>query len=1811
VDVLTYRNNLPGNNSGANLLETQLTPTNVNDNTFGQLFSYPVDGQIYGQPLIKTNVAITGMGTHDVAFVVTEHDSVYAFDANSAVPLWHVSFTNPGAGITTVPAGDTLTADITPEVGITMTPVIDGTTGTLYVVSKTKEARSDGAHYVQKLHALDIGSGAEKFGGPVLIGDTMNNGGPDGSYTDVTNVSVPGTGDGSDGTTVRFNALRENERSGAFFDGGVLYLSFTSHGDNGPYHGWVLGYNPATLQLVSLYNTTPDGGLGAIWMGGAAPAVDSNGFIYFATGNGTFDAAGSGPHSLGPQGGGLGYGPDTPGASGGIPDSVAVKFDLFSNQGEGNDSTGLYTDGASPTIPAVDMSGSGVVLQSQDLMQATLSYNGTTLSETITDTVTHASFSTSYTVNIPAVVGGSTAFVGFTGGTGGLTAVQDVQTWTFKNGSTTVVDHSGGFASNSDLTANGNASFTGSGFGELTDGGGSEAGSFFTNAQVNVTNFTTTFTFRQHDGTAPNMADGMTFTIQNAPNGPDYGMSVEKLGTTPGANNELPVQTFFTPHDEAQLSAVDLDQGSGGVLLLPASAGSLAHPNLLVQTGKTGRVYLLDRSSLGGMTSTDSGAVQILPDNTVNGGSYDMPAYFNNGTQQLIYYLGQSDVLKSFSIANGQINPTPFAMTSQAFGFPGATPVVSANGTQSGIVWAVETFHNGTGGHPASGPAVLHAYDATTLQELYNSSQLGLVDQLGNSVKFVAPTVANGKVYVGTQTGLYVFGLIPTATTPPAAPTNLSAAASSPTSIVLNWTNNATNARDIIVLRSVGNASNFVQVATVNRSAATFTDKGLSPSTKYFYEVEASNALGTASSNQANARTPIGPPALHLAGTGSTQIDLTWSAVADGHYNVLRSTDGTHFTVIANVSSNVTSYEDSGLAPGTYFYEIQGFDQNGETATSNVVSATVGKPVNIDHSAGFDSNSDLTANGTAYFANISGSSGGINATGAVLTDGFNFSQAGTVFADQKVDIRGFTTTFIFQPVFEITIPVADGMTFIIQSNSPTALGGAGGSLGYQGINHSVAVTFRAFDPPVYPDSTTGLGENGSFLPAVDITAATASAPTGPINFQASADTFPPNDIYSATLTYSGTTLTESLTDLTTGTHFSTSFSVNIPSFVGGDTAFVGFGGGDGGLTLTNEVFNWTYTPTTQNLPPLGPSSLEVLNVSQHDTSRSDVSLVWTRNSFNETGYLVQRSSDGVNFTTIATLPANSDSYTDSKVGGGTFYYRALAFNALGNSDPSNVDSVILGTPGQSLTVDHSAGFASHADLTANGSTAFPGTVAELTDGGGGEAGSVFETSRVGVTNFSTTFTFRMHDGSNPMADGMTFVIQGNNPGALGGTGGGLGYASDTPGGPQGMPNSIAVKFDLYSNAGEGTDSTGLFVNGDSPTVPTGPGDVLVDLTSTGIDLHSQDVFQVTLAYNGTMLTETITDTVTHATFTTSYTVNIAALIGGDVGYAGFTGGTGGLTTVADVQTWTYTFTSPTGQAQLAAGGPAPGGAAPTLTAAELAPVVQQAVADWEATGLTAAQTALLGSVQFQIRTLGGDLLGLTDLGATVVALDATAAGYGWYIAGAPAPFATTVALGQWQAAPGSAAFGHMDLLTVVDHELGHVLGLSDLDPQAAPHDLLTTTLAPGVRRLPVPQEGTALASAGPSLPLPAAAPVSTEMPSLDQPVLTASIKEDFALDSLPAVAPAGASVFVLFVGPEVAAAPPALGVLVLATPAEPVPTLPRLPGGDDPQEDGRDAFFRSLADPTPGAIDFIRSPSDQGWVQGEGEGEGEGPTDLP
>ncbi len=292
--------------SGVNTSETILKPSNVNVATFGLLFSDPVDGQGFAQPLYLSQVAIPDKSARNVIYVATAHDSVYAFDADAGGdPLWQRSFISPAAGdgITTVPQPDVVSGDIQPEIGILGTPVIDPGSGTLYLVVKTREAgRGDNhIHYVQKLHALDVATGAEKLDGPATIGDvTCDDAWNSGSHAFDFNLAtapntphVAGTNWDAVKGQIYFNALRANQRPSLALYRGVVYVGWSSHGDTGPYHGWLIGFDAKTLLPLPnrVWCVTPDGNEGGIWQSGCGPSIDRDGNLFVSTANGNFDGA--------------------------------------------------------------------------------------------------------------------------------------------------------------------------------------------------------------------------------------------------------------------------------------------------------------------------------------------------------------------------------------------------------------------------------------------------------------------------------------------------------------------------------------------------------------------------------------------------------------------------------------------------------------------------------------------------------------------------------------------------------------------------------------------------------------------------------------------------------------------------------------------------------------------------------------------------------------------------------------------------------------------------------------------------------------------------------------------------------------------------------------------------------------------------------------------------------------------------------------------------------------------------------------------------------------------------------------------------------------------------------------------------------------------------------------------------------------------------------------------------------------------------------------------------------------------------------
>ena len=272
VAIATYR--ADSARSGVNANETALTPANVNTSSFGKLFTATIpDGtiKVTAQPLYLSNVSVAGQGTHNVVYVATNTDKIHAFDAEGSptTPLWTADLSNGGK---VIPCADLSACYIAQYIGIVSTPVIDPSTGTLYALAQTEE---NGA-IIQRLHAIDVTSGSEKFGGPKVI-----------------QASVAGTGTGSSGGTIVFQSRIQNQRTSLLLANGRVYVAFGSYGDRDVYHGWVMAYDAATLAQVAVWNTTPDGDEGGVWAPGNL-AADSSGNIYVTVGNGASTAQNGG-----------------------------------------------------------------------------------------------------------------------------------------------------------------------------------------------------------------------------------------------------------------------------------------------------------------------------------------------------------------------------------------------------------------------------------------------------------------------------------------------------------------------------------------------------------------------------------------------------------------------------------------------------------------------------------------------------------------------------------------------------------------------------------------------------------------------------------------------------------------------------------------------------------------------------------------------------------------------------------------------------------------------------------------------------------------------------------------------------------------------------------------------------------------------------------------------------------------------------------------------------------------------------------------------------------------------------------------------------------------------------------------------------------------------------------------------------------------------------------------------------------------------------------------------------------------------------
>ena len=346
VDVLTQHNDL--SRTGANLNETDLKVSNVNQNAFGRLYSRTVDDQVYAQPLVASGVTVKG-ARHNLLIVATVNDTVYAYDADNpgvTTPYWQASMLTTSHGA----AGGARAVhhdevgqncgnykDFSGNIGIVGTPVIDKASSTIYLVSRSVE----NGKFVQRLHALDLASGNEKLGGPTVI-----------------TASVNGTGSGSTNGQLPFDPKTQNQRPALALTGGNVIIGWASHCDTGPYHGWVMGYDAKTLKQNWTFVTTPNGGNGGVWMSGAAPTVDSQGNVYFTSGNGSVDVSrknyGGGVFKLSPTGQLLDYF---------IPSNYQHTNDIDADFG----ATGLLLVPGTNTLITGDKQGKFFVLDNKNL----------------------------------------------------------------------------------------------------------------------------------------------------------------------------------------------------------------------------------------------------------------------------------------------------------------------------------------------------------------------------------------------------------------------------------------------------------------------------------------------------------------------------------------------------------------------------------------------------------------------------------------------------------------------------------------------------------------------------------------------------------------------------------------------------------------------------------------------------------------------------------------------------------------------------------------------------------------------------------------------------------------------------------------------------------------------------------------------------------------------------------------------------------------------------------------------------------------------------------------------------------------------------------------------------------------------------------------------------------------------------------------------------------------------------------------------------------------------------------------------------
>ncbi len=1202
VTVPTWRYDLT--HQGQNTNETALTPDNVNAKSFGKLFSVTTDGYMYAQPLYVPGLKMSDGLVHNVLFSASEHDSVYAFDADSngganANPIWHITLLDTahgaGPGATTVPNGDTASHDITPEIGITGTPVIYPPTNTMYVVGATKEK----GVYFLRLHALNILTGAEQANSPVAI-----------------TATVAGKGNGSSGGKLTFSPLWQNQRPALTYYNGYVYIAFGSHGDNGPWHGWLFSYNATTLAQTAVVCTSANGSGDGIWMAGAAMPIDEDadgdgdGRLFLATGNGTYSTyppfnastelgdsivdfslangglqatdaftpynqsklsssdrdqgsggilmlpnqQGSYPHVLiqvGKEGRILVLNRDKLGgyASGASSDTNALQ-DISGAIG-GLWSTPTYWNGnvyfwASKDVPKLFQINSGV-LSATPASKSTISslFPGASFSISSNgaqDGIAWAVRTDQYTTHGPGVL--------YAWNANDLTkTIYESDTNSARDGPGDAnrfaipVVTNGKLYLNAQRQVNVYGLFNGqpnAATPVISPDGGTFGGS------QNVTLSTTTASatiYYTLDGTEPTPAS----TVYDEPITISTDTTLRAIASAPGYVQSAVSTATFTFTD--QTPAPTFAPGPGTY--------TSAQQVTISDTDNSAKIYYTTDGSTPSASSTlYAGQIAVKASETINAVAID-PALQNSNVATAGYMIQAAG--SSINFGNGFSSTTGLTLNGSTVASDDSRMQLTDGGTNE----AGSVFWNE--------PIGIQAFTTSFGFQLSNAKGHGFTFTMQNQGVTALGKNTDGLGYAGIgksvavkfdfyndagegndTTGVFTDGASPTVPAVNIAPSGieLNSGDSMLATITYNGTTLTLNLQDLVINKTftLTKAINIPQIVGANTAYVGFTGStgGESSSQKILYWTYA-----------AQTPTPVtaAPSFTPPAGSYSTAQSVALSSTTAGAV-IYYTTNGTTPTTSSPVYKTAIAVGD-GTTTLEAIAVASGMAPSPVATAKYVVGSTVTTAVNF--ASGFPSKTNLSLVDAAAVTN--------DALQITLTG--SSTNKGAAWFSKRVTVSAFTTDFEFQ----LLNPVADGFTFTIQNDGVSAIGPGGSGLGYGGskpgatggIAKSVAIKFDIYSNQGEGTDSTGFYTDGASptVPSSDMSASGVVLRSG--------------HVFHAHITYDGTNLTLVLTDTSTSKSFTKTAAVNIPSIVGSGTAYAGFTGGIGGLSMTTHILNWTLT----------------------------------------------------------------------------------------------------------------------------------------------------------------------------------------------------------------------------------------------------------------------------------------------------------------------------------------------------------------------------------------------------------------------------------------------------------------------------------------------------------------------------------------------------------------------------------------------------------------------------------------------------------